>query len=587
MLTTEAVSPPIFADVARKVLGAGRVNTLHALLFFFAYVTAGGLGQGLAIIPGVAITIWPPAGLLTAVLFKTSSRQWPQWLLVSGLADLTCNVLWFHNAWIFAAIYFAANAIEAMITASLTRRLGIAENVFQSTKNAFVTILIGCLVSPVAGALIIASTDAIIGKHAFGTAFPLTWLGDATGFLAVAPVTVAIITAWENRKSVNPLQFAEAVTVLLLQTAVWVAALQGVLPTIYFTLPLILFAAVRFQLLGASTAIAIALVQTAVSARHLPADLSVDALRAHTVHLQCYLSITAISSILVATLSLQYSNAMAKLKELNESLEERVRRRTAELAASEARLKQADSKKNVFLATLAHELRNPLAAIQSGLELLTLDNLSAAQRASSSGISQRQLQRMIRIVDDLLDVNRIALGKFEIKGTVADLRQIASEAVEACRALANEKSHQLLIRLTDTPLLVEVDTVRLTQVLINLLTNAAKYTSAGGKITVCCIRDSEQAVITITDNGNGIPDHMIDRVFDMFAQIDGQDLREARGGLGIGLALSKAIVELLNGTISVRSEGAGQGSQFEVRLPLTDKPLEDRRKQSRQVVLLN
>ncbi len=350
-------------------------------------------------------------------------------------------------------------------------------------------------------------------------------------------------------------------------------ALQERLPTIYFVLPFALWAGLRFQLTGASVAIAIVLIATAVSVAHLPLERSANELKAQTIYLQCFLSITAISAVLVAALSLQYKNALESLADLNARLEERVQVRTGELAESERKLKQADIRKNHFLATLAHELRNPLAAIQSSLQLLMVDNAGGQQRQLAKSITQRQLLRMIRMVDDLLDVNRIALGKLEIKSQVVELQEVVRDAVEACQSIISDKRHSLQLTQPAERLAVEVDSPRLMQVFVNLLTNAAKYTPVGGTILLTCAREEGEAVVKFVDNGNGIPGHMIDRVFDMFIQLDGQDADESRGGLGIGLALSKAIVELLGGSIAARSDGINQGSQFEVRLPLTCKEI--------------
>ncbi len=494
----------------------------YFLAFYLAYVTAGGLGQGLAIIPGVAISIWPPAGLLTAVLLKTPGRQRLWWLLVACAAEMTCNWIWFHNPLHFALIYFSANAIEASITAFVTRWLAGASLAFESIKGSIIAMVVGALLSPLAGALIIASTDAMIGKHAFSLAFPLTWLGDATGFLVMAPVTIALICEWQQRKKFALRRHLEAWFVVLSIAVVCTLGLRDILPTIYFVLPFTLWAALRFQLTGASVAIALVLIVTAASIAHLPIERSSADLKTHIIDLQCFLSITAISAILVAALSLQYKNALDSLAELNARLEERVQTRTAELAQSENRLRQADIKKNQFLATLAHELRNPLGAIQSSLHLLNLNGTGTQDRQQARSIMQRQLQSMIRMVDDLLDVNRIALGKLVIKSQVVKVHDVISEAMEVCQTIISDKHHTLNLNLATESLPVEVDSSRLMQVFVNLLTNAAKYTPAGGTISITCVRAQSEVLIQFTDSGNGIPSHMIDRVFDMFTQVDGK-----------------------------------------------------------------
>lgn len=683
-LTSSRTEPP---PILAKWLGGPRLGACLKLAFFVAYVVAGGLGHGLAIIPGVAITFWPPAGLLAGVLLKSKRRSWPGWLLTACAAELTCNALWFHNAIAFALVYFFANSLEATLTAVLAAAFCSTRHVFESVKATVVTILIGACVSPLAGALIIASTDAWIGKHEFHVAFPLAWLGDASGFLAVAPLTIVMINEWQQRKRFSVQRHLEALAVFVLLALAYTAALSDYLPTLYFVLPLVLWASVRFQLSGAAIALTILLLETAAIASHPLPDASAEHLRERTVYIQCFLGITATSALVMGALSLQHKNALSNLADLNSNLEERVQVRTAELVESESRFRQmannspvmiwvtdtngqcnflsnswfaftgedrrtlsgldwlralhdddrrrveeelrramsaraefkieyllrrkagdscwvldsgsprfseqgeflgyigtvldisdrkrieqgfrdADVRKNQFLATLAHELRNPLATLQNSVQLLALSQEPRNDVPSITPIMQRQLHRMIRMVDDLLDVNRIALGKLLIKSSTVELHAVIREAAEACRSIISEQDHDLIIDLPSASPVVDIDSSRITQVFVNLLTNAAKYTPKGGTIVVACTADDSHALVTITDNGSGIPAHLVDRVFDMFTQVDGQAADVSRGGLGIGLALSKAIVELHAGSITAHSNPDKHGTQFRVQLPL-------------------
>lgn len=235
-----------------------------------------------------------------------------------------------------------------------------------------------------------------------------------------------------------------------------------------------------------------------------------------------------------------------------------------------AQLREADERKDEFLAMLAHELRNPLAPISSALQILRLsDDVSPAVEHVRE-IMERQVNHMVRLVDDLLEVSRITRGKIELRKEPVSLVSIVGNAVETSRPLIEGGGHQLAITLAPDPMMLEADPVRLAQVVSNLLNNAAKYTEADGQIWLTATTEDGQAVISVRDTGVGIPVEMLPRVFDMFAQVD-RTLNRAQGGLGIGLTLARNLVQLHGGRIEARSKGLGQGSEFIVRLPLAAK----------------
>lgn len=231
---------------------------------------------------------------------------------------------------------------------------------------------------------------------------------------------------------------------------------------------------------------------------------------------------------------------------------------------AEAALRETDRYKNQFLATLAHELRNPLAPIRNGVHLLR----NEPDPVTSENIHRmldEQLGHLIRLVDDLLEISRITSGKVLLKMGVVDLREIIRSAVDATAALVEAKRHDLAVPAPAEPIMVMGDAVRLTQIMTNLLDNAAKYTPDGGHISVSLEADSETAVIVVCDDGLGIPPELLPRIFDMFAQVD-HTLQRANGGLGIGLALVRSLVELHGGSVQARSAGRGRGAEFTVRL---------------------
>jgi two-component system CheB/CheR fusion protein len=236
------------------------------------------------------------------------------------------------------------------------------------------------------------------------------------------------------------------------------------------------------------------------------------------------------------------------------------------IVQAEAALVEADVRKDVFLATLSHELRNPLAPIRSAAQLLQASNLGHDDLARAQAIIVRQVRHMSSLLDDLLDVSRITRGAFLLKKEYANLRTLIEPAVEAAQLAINQKQHTLRVDYPADPIVLEVDPVRITQVLANLLTNAAKYTPAGGLIALGSRLEGPSIVIFVRDNGMGIETGMMAKIFAMFARVESED-GLAEGGLGIGLALSKGLVELHGGRLEVHSAGLGRGSEFRVILP--------------------
>ncbi|PIL45123.1 hypothetical protein CR105_11720 [Massilia eurypsychrophila] len=232
-----------------------------------------------------------------------------------------------------------------------------------------------------------------------------------------------------------------------------------------------------------------------------------------------------------------------------------------------ADLSEADHRKSEFLATLAHELRNPLAPIRTGLDLLRMAPADAGATERVVGMMDRQLSHLIHLVNDLLDVARITRGKIELKKRPVALETLVSMALETSVALIESSGHKLEVHLPPEPVVLDADTTRIVQVLSNLLNNAAKYTPAGGRIVLSAWTEQGQALVTVSDSGIGIPAESLGAVFEMFTQVRGH-MDRAQGGLGIGLSLVRRLAELHGGSVAAASAGRGQGSTFTLRLPL-------------------
>jgi signal transduction histidine kinase len=238
-----------------------------------------------------------------------------------------------------------------------------------------------------------------------------------------------------------------------------------------------------------------------------------------------------------------------------------------ELREHTVALAEADRRKNDFLAILAHELRNLLGPISTSVEMMRLEGANAQAVASASGMIQRQVGHIVRLVDDLYDVSRISRGKVELRKEPVELASLVANVVEAARPLTERMGHQLTITLPPESMFLLADSTRLAQVVGNLLNNACKFTNKGGRIWLTVEREREQAVIRVRDSGIGIAAEQLSRIFDMFMQLD-TSLERSAGGLGIGLTLVKSFVEMHDGTVEVHSPGVGQGTEFVVRLPL-------------------
>lgn len=243
------------------------------------------------------------------------------------------------------------------------------------------------------------------------------------------------------------------------------------------------------------------------------------------------------------------------------------KRQEAELQRQTQALQDEDRRKDEFLATLAHELRNPLSPLSNALQIWPMIESDHAQMDQLRQMMERQVAQMSRLIDDLLDVARITRGKIELRRQVTDLGVLIAGAVEAVQPLISSCNHRLQVELPPEPILIDGDVARLTQVFGNILNNAAKYTSRDGEIRVHAERVENEAIVAITDNGVGIPAHMLSRVFELFQQVD-QTLERSHGGLGIGLTLVKRLVELHGGRVEARSDGPARGSTILVTLPI-------------------
>lgn len=309
-----------------------------------------------------------------------------------------------------------------------------------------------------------------------------------------------------------------------------------------------------------------------VSAVHLT---DTDRLKGYQTGAVDYVSVPIVPELLRAKVRV-FAELYRKRREIEilaRRLEERVAERTAELEAAIRRqtelaeqLRMADRRKDEFLALLAHELRNPLAPLRNGVNILNLRDTLDPDIAWCRGVFERQVTQLTRLVDDLLDVSRISLGKIKLQTETLELAAIVNEAVETSRPVIDAHHHSLRVIMPDQPVRLQGDRARLTQVIANLLNNAAKYQNDGGRIDLRVTPAPNQVVIEVRDEGIGIPPTMLTEIFALFTQGERSPDR-ARDGLGIGLSLVHTVVGLHDGTVTAASDGLGRGSSFTIRLP--------------------
>jgi signal transduction histidine kinase len=249
------------------------------------------------------------------------------------------------------------------------------------------------------------------------------------------------------------------------------------------------------------------------------------------------------------------------------------------LKAHAEAMEAADRRKDEFLATLAHELRNPLAPLRHGVDIIRR-RPGGDDTANIHDMMDRQLGHLVRLIDDLLDVARVTQGKIALRKEKIQIADIVRAAVEASQPLIDSAGHSLTLEMPSDPVWLDADLTRLAQVLSNLLNNAAKYTEAGGKIELAVRTEGDDVIVTISDNGIGIAPEMQVNVFQLFAQVDSR-LDRAQGGLGVGLALVKQLVTMHGGTVRAESEGIGKGSVFTIRVPRVDGPAQHEASQDR------
>jgi signal transduction histidine kinase/CheY-like chemotaxis protein len=427
------------------------------------------------------------------------------------------------------------NTLEALLAASILRRFQFDGGL---ARVRDVLVLGGAtLISPIVAATIGTVSLVAGGVHPLADApglWWLWWLGDALGGLIVAP----LLLVWtERRKHVRIVEGIAGIALLAAVSALSFVVLRHVQATEYVVFPFIIWAALRFGPLGTATA---AVISNAIAiwGTHLGRGPFAGAgPEQGLVLLQIFMAIVMMTGLVLGAVTAQY------------------------------RLSQ--SRKDEFLAMLGHELRNPLAPIVHAVELLGKRDPAVAEQARET--IRRQAAHLTRLVDDLLDVSRIERGAIHLEPRPIKVEEVVSAAVDTWRHLATQRRQRLSVEMT--AMWIDVDPMRFTQVIANLLHNAIKFTPPEGRIEVTASNEHGMCVLRVRDTGDGMDPELIDHAFDLFVQ-GAPSLDRPRGGLGLGLTLVRRLVEMHGGAVLANSDGIGQGSEFTIRIPTCEPGVE-------------
>jgi len=523
-------------------------DVLVALGVAILYVACAKLGLALAIRAQQVTAVWPPTGFALAAVLLLGRRSVPGILLGAFLANATAH----EPLWVAGGIA-VGNTLEALVGAAILRRVGFD---FRLARVRDVIALIGAVaVSPLMAATIGVSS-LVGGGVQPASAFPglwwLWWLGDALGGLIVAP----LLLVWSDRRLLSSnrrslIEGAILSVALVAASAIIFTGAGNVPVTAYGVFPFLIWAALRFGPVGAVTSAAatnaIAVWGTLLGGGPFAGAGPEKGL----VVLQVFMAVAATTGLVVGAIA-------AQNKEAQEKAEQKAREMT-----------EADHRKDEFLAMLGHELRNPLAAIVHAVELLGRRDTALVDRARD--IVRRQTEHLSRLVGDLLDVSRITHGTVRLERRPVTLKELIGAAVETWRHLIVQKRQQMTVLIPDRAVWLDVDPTRFTQIIANLIHNAAKFTAEEGRIAITAEEEGGWLTLRIHDSGDGMSPELIAHAFELFVQ-GPRSLDRPKGGLGLGLTLVNRLVELHGGTIEARSEGIGLGSEFTVRVPVAEAP---------------
>lgn len=522
-------------------------------LFGIVYWLGAQVGHLLSLNQSVA-TSWPPSGIYLMALVA-APRKRCGYLIASGMLANIVSDTWFNGKPLFFSLAMTcANTVEAVVGALYIRR-NFASTFSLERLPDIKRLLIVSSVAPMISAAIAAPAAVWYAKATLVNTFFVWWVADCVGILTVAPLTWAFLT-WSFEHRSNWWRTAELMCSFVVLGMASAIVFFGYFPTVeypFLLMPLLYWPALRFGTVAVASHIGVMAIIMIYATQHQFGPF------AHSLHqavvLQAFLATCAVPFLALAAM-------WHEREEAAEEMERRIEKRTRQL-------EEADRRKDHFLAVLAHELRNPLAPLTHALAVWPSVAAHPQQLDELRVLMSNQLRHMSGLIDDLLDVSRIAGGKILLRQELLDVRETLNEAVQSSHSQSQAAGHSVQVFVPAEPIWVKGDRARLCQIVGNLLNNAIKYTGKHGQIELRAQVHAGQAHISIIDNGPGIPASQLERIFELFTQVD-QTLERAHGGLGIGLTLVKNLVELHGGSVFAESQGLGHGSTFRITLPLAD-----------------
>jgi signal transduction histidine kinase/ActR/RegA family two-component response regulator len=519
-----------------------------------AYFGSAKLGLSMGSVEQVT-AVWPPTGIALVAFLRLGNRVWPGVFVGAFLANITA-----HEPLPTACGIALGNTLEAVVGAWLLGRAHFDETLGRLKDVLGLALLAACVSTTVSAT--IGVTSLCLGEvqswDKFASLWSLWWLGDAMGDLVMAPVLLVWFAERPGRWPRSKLIEAGLLMTGLMTLGLVVFLRRFPTGTEHFPLeytifPFIIWAALRFGQRGAASVTFVIAALAILGTIQGSGPFAKGPVHENLLLLQLFMAVVALTALLLAA-------STTERRRLRTELEKRV-----------VQLAENDRRKDAFLAMLAHELRNPLAPICNALHLLNRPVLEPVRLEQARQVMERQVQQLVRLVDDLLDVSRINRGKIQFRKELVELAAVIGRAIETARPVIDAHGHQFTVSVPSEAVHLDGDLPRLAQAIANLLNNAAKYTEKGGQIWLTARREGSQAEIAVKDTGVGIAADFLDQVFHLFTQAD-RSLHRSQGGLGIGLTLVRTIVERHGGSVRATSPGPGQGSEFIVRLPILAKP---------------
>jgi signal transduction histidine kinase/ActR/RegA family two-component response regulator len=518
-----------------------------------AYFAAGKLGLSFAEVNTSASAVWPPTGIALAAFLLLGSGVWPAIAVAAFLVNMTTS-----GAFLVSAGIAAGNVLEGLVGAYLVQRHARGAACFERARDVFKFALLAALLATAVSATV-GTVSLLLGglatREAFAAIWMTWWLGDTAGALLVAPAIILWVRQPhlempEGRLTETVVAF---VSVLVAGVLCFAVPALSRYPLAFLCLPPIAWLAFRSGPREVATAIVALAVIAVFTTENGLGSFIMPTRHESLLVLQAFLATVALMMLPIAALVREHSRAMHERERAGR--EERRARGEAEAAIRA---------KDEFLAMLSHELRNPLQAIGNAVHLLEITPSLDPGGRRSLAVIRRQSENLTRMVNDLLDMARVMAGKMVVVREALDLEEVIRHCVALLRDAGRLEGRSLEVRTQSIP--VNADPTRLEQMLLNLLGNALKYTPPEGAIRVISLRDGDQAVVRIEDEGIGIPPELLPRIFEPFTQGRRKPLGRERG-LGIGLALVQRLAELHGGRVDAYSDGAGLGSKFVLSLP--------------------